>query len=205
MSKSSAMSQKRIARELHDVANQSDLPQGCTAGPVSDRSVYEWKATIEGPAYEGGIFDLSIVLPPDYPFRPPRVTFLTKVYHANINTQGGICLDILKNQWSPALSIIKVLLSVSSLLADPNPRQSNTPALTHLCFDLDFIVYPLVDDPLMPEIAQRFLKDRKGHDKTAREWTKKHARPKPIETIELDDDTKTKPKNKQPIEVITID
>ncbi|GAA6062644.1 hypothetical protein JCM10212_003456 [Sporobolomyces blumeae] len=149
------MSQKRIARELKDLENDS-LPDGCTAGPVDD-SIFDWKASIEGPPdspYENGLFHLSITLPPDYPFRPPKVTFLTKIYHANINTQGGICLDILKNQWSPALSIVKVLLSVASLLADPNPH-----------------------DPLMPDIAQKFLKNRKEHDKTAREWTQKYAAP----------------------------
>ncbi|ORY79264.1 ubiquitin carrier protein [Leucosporidium creatinivorum] len=178
-----SMSAKRIAREILDVKKEA-LPEGCTAGPKSDKSVYEWIAQIEGPpdsVYEGGVFDLSINLPVDYPFRPPKVQFLTKIYHANINTQGGICLDILKNQWSPALSIIKVLLSVSSLLADPNPH-----------------------DPLMPDIAQRFLKDRKGHDKAAREWTAKYATPK-AKPLPEGSATKSSSKPGGPIEVLVLD
>ncbi|KAM0788334.1 hypothetical protein ACM66B_001476 [Microbotryomycetes sp. NB124-2] len=154
----SSMSAKRIAREIQDVKKEA-LPPGCTAAPIADDKLFDWRGQIEGPPdspYEGGLFELSITLPPDYPFRPPKVVFLTKIYHSNINTQGGICLDILKGQWSPALSIVKVLLSISSLLADPNPH-----------------------DPLMPDIAQKYLRDRKGHDRLAREWTSKYAIPIP--------------------------
>lgn len=71
--------------------------------------------------YSGGVFFLNIHFPSDYPFKPPKVNFTTKIYHPNINSQGAICLDILKDQWSPALTISKVLLSISSLLTDPNP------------------------------------------------------------------------------------
>ncbi|CAM9795732.1 unnamed protein product [Pylaiella littoralis] len=81
--------------------------------------------------YAGGVFFLNIHFPADYPFKPPKVNFTTRIYHCNINSNGGICLDILKDQWSPALTISKVLLSICSLLTDPNP-----------------------DDPLVPEIAQ---------------------------------------------------
>ncbi|KAG9442029.1 hypothetical protein H6P81_017883 [Aristolochia fimbriata] len=87
--------------------------------------MFHWQATIMGPPdspYAGGVFLVTIHFPPDYPiFKPPKVAFRTKVFHPNINSNGSICLDILKEQWSPALTISKVLLSICSLLTDPNP------------------------------------------------------------------------------------
>ena len=186
----------------------------CSAGPVGD-DLFHWQATIMGPdesPYAGGVFFLNIHFPADYPFKPPKVNFTTKLYHCNVNEvrvvflwvcvipffdavqpagefetccpvpnlhhvrrrtipplsneftaflllllssppqNGGICLDILKDQWSPALTCSKVLLSICSLLCDPNP-----------------------DDPLVPAIANVYRTDRAGHDKTATEWTQKYA------------------------------
>ncbi|MBA0724807.1 hypothetical protein Golax_021467 [Gossypium laxum] len=117
--------------------------------------MFHWQATIMGPSdspYAGGVFLVSIHFPPDYPFKPPKVAFRTKVFHPNINSNGSICLDILKEQWSPALTISKVLLSICSLLTDPNP-----------------------DDPLVPEIAHMYKTDRAKYEATARGWTQKYA------------------------------
>ena len=85
-----------------------------SAGPKGD-NLYEWVSTILGPpgsAYEGGVFFLDIHFSPEYPFKPPKVTFRTRIYHCNINSQGVICLDILKDNWSPALTISKVIKRV---------------------------------------------------------------------------------------------
>ncbi|XP_056276726.1 ubiquitin-conjugating enzyme E2 E2-like isoform X1 [Pseudoliparis swirei] len=114
-------SAKRIQKELAEIT--LDPPPNCSAGPKGD-NIYEWRSTILGPpgsVYEGGVFFLDIAFTPDYPFKPPKVTFRTRIYHCNINSQGVICLDILKDNWSPALTISKVLLSICSLLTDCNP------------------------------------------------------------------------------------
>ena len=110
------MTEARIKKELDNLSK--DAPLNCSAGPL-DTDIYYWRATIYGPKespYEGGIFFLDIHFPADYPFKPLKVSFVTKIYHPNINSAGGICLDILKDQWSPALTISKVLLSVQAVV-----------------------------------------------------------------------------------------
>ncbi|KAM9699976.1 ubiquitin-conjugating enzyme E2 D3 isoform X2 [Bos indicus] len=152
------MALKRINKELSDLAR--DPPAQCSAGPVGDDKyflflVFHWQATIMGPndsPYQGGVFFLTIHFPTDYPFKPPKVAFTTRIYHPNINSNGSICLDILRSQWSPALTISKVLLSICSLLCDPNP-----------------------DDPLVPEIARIYKTDRDKYNRISREWTQKYA------------------------------
>ena len=146
------MSLKRIAKEHMDL--QKDPPANCSAGPTGE-DMYKWQATIVGPSdspYQNGLFMLNIIFPVDYPFKPPKVCFITKIYHPNINSNGGICLDILKDQWSPALTIGKVLLSISSLLCDPNP-----------------------DDPLVPEIANLLKTNKHKFEENAKAWTTKYA------------------------------
>ena len=142
----------RIKRELKDLLK--DPPMNCSASPV-DNDNYHWKACIYGPAdspYHNGIFELDIRFPIEYPFLPPKIVFLTKIYHPNINSAGSICLDILKDQWSPALSITKVLLSICSLLDDPNP-----------------------DDPLVLDIANQYRENRTQYESEARAWTIQYA------------------------------
>ncbi|KAJ1066654.1 hypothetical protein K5549_002556 [Capra hircus] len=112
-----------------------------SAGPKGD-NIYEWRSTILGPpgsVYEGGVFFLDITFSPDYPFKPPKVTFRTRIYHCNINSQGVICLDILKDNWSPALTISKVLLSICSLLTDCNPDFKFPSFVTPFFFGSDIL------------------------------------------------------------------
>jgi len=148
---------KRITKELADLT--LDPPANCAAFLKDDHNIYEWGASIiapDGSPYEKHKFFLDVVFPEDYPFQPPKVQFRTKIYHCNIANNGEICLDTLKDQWSPALSTGKVLLSICSLLSDPNPS-----------------------DPLVPEIARQYLHDRESHDKTAREYANKYAKEVP--------------------------
>lgn len=146
------MALRRIQKELLDF--KTDPPFNCSAGPTTD-NLFAWEGCIVGPSdspYSDGIFKLHIRFPIDYPFKPPHVQFMTKIFHPNINSAGIICLDILKNQWSPALTISKVLLSITSLLTDPNP-----------------------EDPLVPDIANMYKRERAKYEENARIWTNKYA------------------------------
>lgn len=100
----------------------------------------------------GGVFKLELFLPEDYPMAAPKVRFLTKIYHPNVDKLGRICLDILKDKWSPALQIRTVLLSIQALMSAPNP-----------------------DDPLDEAVARHWKSDESGAMNTARAWTAQYA------------------------------
>ncbi|KAK7062625.1 hypothetical protein VNI00_000113 [Paramarasmius palmivorus] len=176
---SNPMTMKRIHREIADLKKE-DLG-ALTLSPTED-SLFLWKGTIPGPegsVYEGGVFNLDVMLAPDYPLSLGQI-YCTEsnvqdqniphecktaqllpahdygVKILQISDRGDICIDILKQNWSPALSLFKVMLSLSSLLTDPNPR-----------------------DPLVSSIANQYVSNRKLHDDTARQWTTLYAKPKP--------------------------
>ncbi|KAG7806271.1 hypothetical protein KL921_004999 [Ogataea angusta] len=122
--------------------------------PHEDNLRY-FNVTIDGPSgspYEGGKFKLELFLPDDYPMLAPKVRFLTKIYHPNIDRLGRICLDVLKANWSPALQVRTILLSIQALLSSPNP-----------------------DDPLANEVAEEWKSNEQNAIKTAREWTERFA------------------------------
>ncbi|KAK3836634.1 MAG: ubiquitin-conjugating enzyme/RWD-like protein [Linnemannia elongata] len=148
------MALRRLQAELLDL-NKNPI-DNVSVGPIDESNVLHWRGQIAGPAnspYKGGIFKLDIVFTTDYPFKPPKVKFLTKVYHPNIDEEGAICVALLKNdQWKPATRISQVLKSLVTLLEQPNP-----------------------DDPLMTDIAEIYSTDQAKFQKNAKEHTKKHA------------------------------
>ena len=128
--------------------------EGISAAPTEDNMRY-FNVVIVGPSsspYEGGVFKLELFLPEDYPMAAPKVRFLTRIYHPNVDKLGRICLDILKDKWSPALQIRTVLLSIQALMSAPNP-----------------------DDPLDENVAKMWKTDEATAMETAREWTRIYA------------------------------
>lgn len=118
---------KRICREFENF--QKDKPDGFSMKQLNENDTYNWNAVITGPEgsdYESCKYLLSITYPNDYPFIPPTVKFISPILHPNVSETGEICLNILKKDdgWSPALSILKVLLSLQNLLMEPNPESA---------------------------------------------------------------------------------
>jgi len=145
---------KRVMKELKELQENPLPDDSATVQPVNEDYMH-WQATLTGPQgtpYEDGLFFLDIEFPVDYPFKPPKIKFTTNIYHCNVNEQGGICLDSLKDKWTPAYTCRQVLQEILALLQFPNP-----------------------DNPLRADIAKLFKEDRAQHDKHAAEYTRKYA------------------------------
>ncbi|EAU80894.2 ubiquitin-conjugating enzyme e2-24 kDa [Coprinopsis cinerea okayama7 len=121
-----------------------------------DESPFHLKGSFMGPEgtpYEGGKYEVDIVIPESYPFQPVKMKFLTKVYHPNVSSaSGAICLDILKDAWSPVLTLKSTLISLQSLLCSPEPN-----------------------DPQDAEVAKHYMTSRSSFEATARYWAQIYA------------------------------
>lgn len=148
---------RRLQREIQMIQTDKDLAACKITVSIKDNNPRYLAVTIAGPAgspYEGGLFRLELFCHGAYPMEPPKIRFLTQLYHPNIDNVGRICLNILKETgWSPALQISAVLLSVQQLLGDPN-----------------------LEDPLDTTICDHFKADLKGATEKAKQMTKMHAK-----------------------------
>ena len=153
-----AQALRRIEKELK-YFNGEECEEGYTAGPIDESDMYKWTATFQGPEntpYEGGTFTLNIEFPKDYPFKPPKVTSETKVYHPSFKrSDGSICLGLLKDEWSPEIKLIDIFKAIQTLLEVPN--------LEHF---------------LEEEIANQLKEDKEEFERIAKEWTEKYAKEK---------------------------
>ena len=145
---------KRIAKELDEC--RQDTQSGVKLQLVNESDLTRLIGYFKGPPgtpYEGGVFKVDITIPNQYPFKPPVMRFLTKIYHPNISSvTGAICLDILKDAWTPILTLKSSLISLQSLLQSPEPN-----------------------DPQDAEVAKHYLSNKEGFEDTAAYWTKVYA------------------------------
>ena len=146
---------KKLYGELKNL--RKNKIEGITAEPIDENDLTVWKGRVEGAKgtpFEGGYFHFKINIPENYPFEPPEVKMITKVYHPNINYESGnICVNILKkDNWTSTNSIQSVLLSLQGLLSNPNTK-----------------------DPLMGDINKVYLNNIDKYNETVREWVKLYA------------------------------
>ena len=145
----------RIKKEYQDLQKEKNSN---VQVKLVNNDIRHWKGRIKGPidtCYQGGIFDVDIIIPNEYPFKPPKMKFDTKIWHPNISSvTGAICLDILKNEWTPALTIRTALISLQALMCEPVPN-----------------------DPQDAVVAKQYLSDIKLFNQTAKHWVEEYANP----------------------------
>ncbi|KAI0671218.1 ubiquitin-conjugating enzyme/RWD-like protein [Trametes maxima] len=144
---------RRVNKEIADCKNDKSSK---IAIDLVDDNPFHLIGSFDGPEdtpYDGGRFQVDIVIPDNYPFQPVKMKFITKVYHPNVSSaSGAICLDILKDAWSPVLTLKSTLISLQSLLCSPEPR-----------------------DPQDAEVAKHYMTSKSSFEETARYWTMVYA------------------------------
>ena len=145
----------RIKKEYQDLQKEKNSN---VLVKLVNNDIRHWKGRIKGPidtCYAGGVFDVDIVIPDDYPFKPPKMKFDTKIWHPNISSvTGAICLDILKNEWTPALTIRTALISLQALMCEPSSI-----------------------NPQDAVVAKQYTTNIKLFNETAKHWVEEYANP----------------------------
>jgi len=151
------MANKRIMKEFAGIS--ADPPPGCDIKLAQEGDLHLWDVYMDGPAdspYKSGKFHIQVTIPKEYPFKPPTLSFRTKIYHPNVSNdeRGAMCLGMLKaEEWKPPNKISDVLRLVATVLAAPQP-----------------------DDAVEASIAELFKNQPAEFDRVARDWTTKFAR-----------------------------
>jgi len=147
---------QRIQRDFKEIAKNEKALEGMIRVDMVGESLYKLLGQVRGPpgtSYEGGTYTIDVEIPDTYPFHPPKMKFVTKIWHPNISSQtGAICLDILKDQWAASMTLRTVFLSLQALLCTPEP-----------------------DDPQDAVVAKQFVTQPELFKKTARHWAQVYA------------------------------
>ena len=148
--------QKRLQREFMDWSGKTKgkTPPSFATAELDGDNLYKWNIVLTGPdksPFEGGKFKLELEAPTEFPFKPPKIIFKTPIYHPNVDEKGVFCMEILTDSWSPQLKIEDIFVVLLQFLREPNPGHF-----------------------LRPEIGEKYNTDKKGYEKTAKQWVKKH-------------------------------
>ncbi|XP_076473009.1 ubiquitin-conjugating enzyme E2 L3-like [Babylonia areolata] len=150
---------KRLGKELEEI--RKSPPKALREINVDESNMLCWSGLLapDNAPYNKGAFRIEINFPAEYPFKPPKVTFKTKIYHPNIDEKGQVCLPIISAEnWKPATKTDQVVRSLIELINAPEPEH-----------------------PLRADLAEEFTKDRKKFMKNAEDFTKKHSEKRPPE------------------------
>ncbi|XP_019716447.1 ubiquitin-conjugating enzyme E2 L3 [Hippocampus comes] len=150
---------RRLSKELEEIRRSG--MKNFRNIQVDESNMLSWQGLIvpDNPPYDKGAFRIEIIFPTEYPFKPPKITFKTKIYHPNIDEKGQVCLPVISAEnWKPATKTDQVIQSLIALVNDPQPEH-----------------------PLRADLAEEYSKDRKKFLKNAEEFTKKHGEKRPMD------------------------
>lgn len=148
---------RRLQKELQDLRNAG--LKAFRDIQVDDANILLWQGLLvpDSAPFNKGAFKIEIQFPAEYPFKPPKLVFKTKIYHPNVDEKGQICLPIVSvENWKPATKTEQVIQALVNLVNEPEP-----------------------DHPLRGDLAEEYTRDKKKFFKNAEEFTKKHGEKRP--------------------------